>query len=260
MANNCTMAGDRLAGRVAMVTGAGRGVGAVVAAALAAEQAALAVCDLDPGSVVEVAEQVAQSCGARTAAVTVDVSDGGSVRAAVSEIESSLGPVDILVTCAGVEVVERFAESDGADWQRCIDVNLVGTFHCCRAVLDRMLERGRGRIITVGSDAGKAGLAGTAVYAASKGGVIAFTKSLAREVASRAITVNCLCPGPSDALMADLLIGQGPKLHDSVLHAISMGRLGRPEELAAAAVFLAADGAGYITGQAISVSGGLTMN
>ena len=241
-----------------MVTGAGRGIGAVVAAGLAAEQAALAVCDVDRGPVVKVAEEVARTSGARTTAVAVDVSNRESVRAAVSEIESNLGPVDILVTCAGVSLVERFAESDGAGWQRCIDVNLVGTVHCCRAVLDHMLERGRGRIITFGSDAGKVGLAGSAVYSASKGGVIAFTKSLAREVAARAITVNCLCPGPTGAPMASELLGHGLRFHDSVLRAIFMRRLGRPEELAAAAVFLAADDAGYITGQAISVSGGLT--
>jgi 2-hydroxycyclohexanecarboxyl-CoA dehydrogenase len=246
--------------RVALVTGGGRGIGAAVAEALGSEGAAVAVCDLDEASAAAVAERVTATTGARAAAVAADVASGSSVRRAVAEVGSRLGPVDVLVTCAGLNLVERFAESDGSAWQGVIDVNLVGTLHCCHAVLGSMLERGSGRIVTFGSDAGKVGSAGGAVYAASKGGVIAFTKTLAREVAARGVRVNCVCPGPTDTPMTAELLDGNPRLHQSLVRAIPMRRLGTPQELAAVAAFLAGDAAGYITGQAISVSGGLTMN
>ncbi len=250
----------RLAGKVALVTGGGRGIGAAVVEALAAEGAAVAVCDINADAAAEVAGQVAEATGGRTLPVTVDVASSQSVGAARALVEAELGPIEILVTVAGLNLSERFAEADGSGWQRVIDVNLFGTFHPCREVLPGMVERGRGRIITFGSDAGKVGSAGNAVYAATKGGVIAFTKTLAREVAAQGITVNCVCPGPTDTPMTQELGADNPKLFDALARAIPMRRLGRPEELAATVAFLAGDGAAFITGQAISVSGGLTMN
>ncbi len=243
-----------------MITGGGRGIGASVAEVLARAGAAVAVCDIDAASAAAVASAVATAAGGRAIPVTVDVSSGESVRAARREVETLLGPIDVLVTVAGLNLSERFVETDGSSWERVVDVNLFGTFHPCREVLPGMVERGRGRIITFGSDAGKVGSAGNAVYAATKGGVIAFTKTLAREVAARGITVNCLCPGPTDTPMTQQLGQDDPKLYDALARAIPMRRLGRPEDLAAAVAFLAGEGAAFITGQAISVSGGLTMN
>jgi 2-hydroxycyclohexanecarboxyl-CoA dehydrogenase len=249
-----------LAGKVALITGGGRGIGASVAEALATCGAAVAVCDIDGAAAATVVEELARQTRARTLPVQVDVGSRQSVRAAVREVETELGAVDILVTVAGLNLAERFVESDCAGWQRVIDVNLFGTLHPCREVLPGMVERARGRVITFGSDAGKVGSAGNAVYAATKGGVIAFTKTLAREVAAKGVTVNCVCPGPTDTPMTQQLGEDNPKLFDALARAIPMGRLGRPEELAAAVAFLAGDGAAFITGQAISVSGGLTMN
>lgn len=250
----------KLAGKVAVVTGGGGGIGAAVAEELARVGAAVAVCDIDAAAAAAVARQVAEVTGGRAIPVTVDVASAQSVAAARTEIERGLGLIDILVTVAGLNLSERFAEADGSSWQRVIDVNLFGTFHPCREMLPGMVERGRGRIITFGSDAGKVGSAGNAVYAATKGGVIAFTKTLAREVAAKGITVNCVCPGPTDTPMTQQLGEDNPKLYDALARAIPMRRLGRPEELAATVAFLAGDGAAFITGQAISVSGGLTMN
>ena len=238
-----------LEGRVALVTGGARGIGAAIAAALREVGARVAVGDLDA--------RAAAAGGAL--GVELDVSQPDSVRAAVARVDSELGPVDVLVNNAGIDVIELFVDSDPADWERVIAVNLKGTLHCCRAVLDTMIERGRGRIVNLGSDAGRVGSSGEAVYSASKGGVIAFTKTLAREVARHGITVNCVCPGPTDTALLAQVEDFDPKLHAALARAIPMRRLGRPEDVAGAVVFLTSDAASFVTGQTLSVSGGLTM-
>jgi 2-hydroxycyclohexanecarboxyl-CoA dehydrogenase len=248
-----------LQGRVAVVTGGGRGIGEAIVGGLAAEGAAVAVWDLDEERALEVAKAVAGEHGGRTAGVRVNVSDAVSVDAAVSRTEEDLGAIDILVNNAGVDVIGPFLDSDPAAWARIIDVNLRGPITTCHRIVRDMVARGRGRVVNLGSDAGKVGSSGEAVYSATKGGVIAFTKTLAREVASSGVTVNCVCPGPTDTALLDQVAQASQKLYDSLARAIPLKRIAQPGDIAPAVVFLASDEAGYITGQALSVSGGLTM-
>ena len=201
---------EPLAGKVALVTGAGRGIGAAIAARLAEDGADVAVCDVDLASAQAAAERLAASFGRRAIAVRMDVADESSVGEGVAAVGERLGPVDVLVNNAGIDVIGPFLESTEDVWQRIIAVNLVGTLRCCRAVAPGMVERGSGAIVNIASDAGKVGSSGEAVYSATKGGIIAFTKTLARELASRGVTVNCVCPGPTDtALLAGRLAGAG---------------------------------------------------
>ena len=249
----------RLQGKTAMVTGAGRGIGAAVAAALAAEGAAVAVCDLDGTGAAKTAAALAERHGARTVGTGVDIADSAAVRAAVGRVRSELGPPDILVNNAGIDVVELFVDSVEETWDKIIAVNLRGTITVTRAVLDGMIERGSGRIINIASDAGRVGSSGEAVYSATKGGIIAFGKALAREVARHGITVNSVCPGPTDTALLDQVAAYSQKLRDGLARAIPLRRVGQPADIAPAVAFLASDEAAYITGQTLSVSGGLTM-
>jgi len=244
-----------LAGRVVLVTGAARGIGAGIARAAAGAGAAVALGDVAEATVRE----TAAALGGRALGLRMDVSDARSVRGAVDETEARLGPVDVLVNNAGIDVVAPFIETGEETWERLWAVNLKGTLLATRAVLDGMLARERGRIVNLGSDAGRVGSSAEAVYSATKGGVIAFTKALAREVARHGITVNCVCPGPTDTALFEQVRAYDEKLHASLARAIPLRRLGRPEDVAAAVVFLAGDEAAYITGQTLSVSGGLTM-
>jgi 2-hydroxycyclohexanecarboxyl-CoA dehydrogenase len=247
-----------LAGRIALVTGGARGIGAGIARALAAAGADVAVCDLEPDTAREAAEGLAQQ-GVRALGVAADVSDSAAVAEAFGEVAARLGPIGVLVNNAGTDVLSLFVDSREQDWDRLIAVNLKGTIICCRAVLDGMIERGAGRIVNIGSDAGRVGSSGEAVYSATKGGVIAFSKALAREVARHALTVNCVCPGPTDTPLFGLVEEFDPKLHAALARSIPLRRLGEPEDVAAAVAFLAGDSAAFITGQTLSVSGGLTM-
>jgi 2-hydroxycyclohexanecarboxyl-CoA dehydrogenase len=252
------MGQQSLAGRVVMVTGGAQGIGAGIGHAMAGAGAAVAVCDLDADLAARTALELRRQ-GARALAVPTDVSVGASVRSAVARVEADLGGIDVLVNNAGIDKIEMFVDSEEPTWDRLIAVNLKGTLLCCRAVLDKMIERGSGRIINLGSDAGRVGSSGEAVYSATKGGVIAFTKTLAREVARTGITVNCVCPGPTDTKLLAQVEDFDPKLHASLARAIPLKRLGQPADIAALVAFLASDAAAYITGQTISVSGGLTM-
>jgi 2-hydroxycyclohexanecarboxyl-CoA dehydrogenase len=247
-----------LDGRVAMVTGAGRGIGEAIARRLAAEGAAISVCDLNGESAAGTAQGIIAG-GGRALAVPMDVTDSAAVRQAVARITQELGPIDILVNNAGWDKVEPFVQSTEETWDKVIAINLKGPIICTRAVLDGMIERGRGKIISIGSDAGRVGSSGEAVYSAAKGGVIAFTKTLARELARHQINVNCVCPGPTDTPLFAGIAESNPRLMDALKRAIPMGRLGRPEDIAGAVAFLASDDTGFITGQTLSVSGGLTM-
>jgi 2-hydroxycyclohexanecarboxyl-CoA dehydrogenase len=248
-----------LEGRTALVTGGARGIGAAIVEALAADGASVAVCDLDLDGARAVAERVTAGTGARAAAVQLDVSERASVVAAVAEIERDLGPVGVLVNNAGIDVVKPFVESTEEEWDRIIAVNLRGPVNTCHVVLPGMIGRGGGAIVNLGSDAGRVGSSGEAVYSATKGGVIAFTKTLAREAVRHGIRVNCVCPGPTDTALLEQIGGGNPKLVESLTKAIPMRRVARPEEIARAVAFLAGDGASYVTGQTLSVSGGLTM-
>jgi 2-hydroxycyclohexanecarboxyl-CoA dehydrogenase len=242
-----------------MVTGAGRGIGEAIAEALAAEGAAVAVCDLDGTAAAKAAAGIAERHGAHAVGAEVDIADSAAVRAAVRQVALALGPPDILVNNAGIDVIELFADSAEATWDKIIAVNLRGTITVTRAVLDGMIERGSGRIIHIASDAGRVGSSGEVVYSATKGGVIAFGKALAREVARHGITVNSVCPGPTDTALLDQVAAYSQKLRDGLARAIPLGRVARPADIAGAVAFLASDEAAYITGQTLSVSGGLTM-
>ena len=244
---------------VALVTGAGRGIGAAVADRLAADGFAVAVCDRDAAAAGEVAAGLAERHGAAALGVAADIADGEQVRAAVARVARELGPVDVLVNNAAVDVIARFVDSREEDWDRIIAVNLRGTLTVTRAVLDSMIEHGRGRIVHIASDAGRVGSSGEVVYSATKGGVIAFGKALAREVARHGITVNSVCPGPTDTALLGQVAEYSRKMYDATLRAIPLRRVAEPADIAGVVAFLASEDGSYMTGQTLSVSGGLTM-
>jgi 2-hydroxycyclohexanecarboxyl-CoA dehydrogenase len=246
-----------LEGSVAMVTGAGRGIGAAISARLARLGASVAVCDLDDTT----ARSTAAALPTKGMALQMDVSSSTEVVSAVARIGDQLGPVDLLVNNAGFDVIEPFMDSAEETWDRLWQVNLKGQIICCRAVLAaHMIPNRRGRIVNIGSDAGRAGSSGEAVYSATKGGVIAFTKALAREMARHQITVNCVCPGPTDTpLLAQLGEDKTSGLRGALTRAIPLRREAQPEDIAGVVAFLCTDDAAYMTGQIVSVSGGLTM-
>jgi 2-hydroxycyclohexanecarboxyl-CoA dehydrogenase len=253
------MADTGLAGRVAVVTGAAGGIGRAIVAALCAEGALVAAADLDEQAVMKM-EAASGTGGGRVLGVRMDIADSSSVRSAMARVEAELGPVHILVNNAGIDKIEPFVESTEDTWRRIVEVNLIGPVICTRAVLDGMLERGAGRIICIASDAGKVGSSGEVVYSGTKGGVIAFAKALARETARANVTVNCVCPGPTDTALLDQIAARSQKMYDALARAIPLRRIAQPGDIAPAVVFLASDAAGYITGQALSVNGGLTMS
>jgi 2-hydroxycyclohexanecarboxyl-CoA dehydrogenase len=239
--------------QIAIVTGAGQGIGRAIADKLAAAGATVVVTDLDEAS----AKQTAAGLPGAVA-IRADVTDRQDVQAAVDRVMQQFGRVDVLVNNAGWDKASPFVDSDPADWDRAIAVNLYGVLHTCRAVLPIMAGQGGGAVVNLGSDAGRVGSSGEAVYSAAKGGVIAFTKSLAREMARHQVRVNCVCPGPTDtALFASFA---GPKLREALTKAIPFRRLGQPADVANVVAFLASDQAAFVTGQTISVSGGLTMS
>ncbi len=247
-----------LDGRVAMVTGAGRGIGAAIAARLAAAGASVAVCDLDEAT----ASATAAALPTTSAGIRMDVSSSAEVAAGVARIGDLLGPVSILVNNAGFDIIEPFMDSTEETWDRLWEVNLKGQIICCKAVLEaHMIPRKDGRIVNIGSDAGRVGSTGEAVYSATKGGVIAFTKTLAREMARNQITANCVCPGPTDTpLLAQFGEDKTTGLRGSLAKAIPLRREAQPDDIAAVVAFLCSDDAAYMTGQTVSVSGGLTMS
>jgi 2-hydroxycyclohexanecarboxyl-CoA dehydrogenase len=245
--------------RVALVTGAARGIGAAIADRLAAAGTAVAVCDLDGETATKVAARLTERYGVHALAIPVDIADGAAVRAVVARVAEELGPVDVLVNNAAIDVIESFVDSSEQTWDRIIAVNLRGTIAMTRAVLDQMIERCRGRVIHIASDAGRVGSSGEVVYSATKGGVIAFGKALAREVARYGITVNSVCPGPTDTALLGQVAEYSQKMYDATVRAIPLRRVAEPDDIAGVVAFLASDAAAYMTGQTLSVSGGLTM-
>jgi len=243
----------RLDDKIAIVTGAGQGIGQAVAEKLAAEGATVVVTDLDEASAKETAAALPGAVALRA-----DVTDRQGVQAMVDRVVRQFGRVDVLVNNAGWDKASPFVDSEPADWDRAIAINLYGVLHTCKAVLPVMAGQGRGAVVNLGSDAGRVGSSGEAVYSAAKGGIIAFTKSLAREMARHQVRVNCVCPGPTDtALFASFA---GPKLREALTKAIPFRRLGQPADVANVVAFLASDEASFVTGQTVSVSGGLTMS
>jgi 2-hydroxycyclohexanecarboxyl-CoA dehydrogenase len=246
--------------RVALVTGGGRGIGRAIAFALAGDSRQVAVADIRDEDAAEAASAIVDG-GGRARAVRLDVTDPDSVRAGVEQARRELGPLDILVNNAGWDELRPFLQTDEPFWDRVIDVNFKGCLRMTRAVLPEMLERGWGRVVNIGSDAGRVGSSQESVYSGAKAGVIAFTKTIAREVARSGVTANSVCPGPTRTPMLERMGAgeEGEKLIAALERAVPMRRLGEPEDVAAAVVFLASERAGYVTGQTLSVSGGLTM-
>ena len=239
--------------KIAIVTGAGQGIGKAIAARLAADGATVVVTDLNERTAKETADEL----GGAAVGIRADVTDRASVDAMVDQVVAQFGRIDVLVNNAGWDKAEPFVDSEPETWDRVIGINLYGVLNTSKKVLPLMIAQGGGRVVNLGSDAGRVGSSGEAVYSAAKGGVIAFTKATAREVARAGVAVNCVCPGPTDtALFASM---GGEKLRDALAKAIPMRRLGQPEDLANAVAFYASDEAAFITGQTVSVSGGLTM-
>ena len=241
--------------KIAVVTGAGSGIGRATAQALAREGATIIVADIDPRS-GEATASVLRGDGWQAFFIAVDLTERASVQAFAHTVLTRHGPVDILVNGAGWGKTQPFCDGTPELWDKLIALNLIGPMELAKALLPAMVERGSGRIVNVASDAGRVGSMGETVYSGAKGGLIAFTKSLAREVARHNINVNCVCPGPTDT---PLMAAVPEKVHDALLKAIPFHRLARPEEIADAIVFFASSRASYVTGQVLSVSGGLTM-
>lgn len=253
---------QRFADRTVVVTGGGGGIGGATCRRFAQEGARVAVFDLDAAAAQRVAS-VVREAGGLAEAFRCDITDRADVDAAVRDAEGRLGPIDVLVNNAGWDVFKPFTKTDPAEWAKLIAVNLVGAMHMHHAVLPGMASRRKGRIINISSDAARVGSSGEAVYAACKGGLVAFSKTIAREHARHGITCNVVCPGPTDtALFADYKQGAGnpEKLVEAFTRAIPLGRIGQPDDLPGAVLFFASDDAAYVTGQVLSVSGGLTMN
>ena len=244
-----------LEGKIAVVTGAGSGIGRATAEALAAAGATVVCADINRETGEEAAAAL-RAAGGRADYRPVDLTDAGSIEAFAQEVAAKHGAVDVLVNGAGWGKTHPFWEGTPELWERVIALNFVGPMRLTRALLPAMIERGSGKIVNISSDAGRVGSLGETVYAGAKGGLIAFTKSLARETARYNINVNCVCPGPTET---PLLFAVPEKHLEAFKKAIPFRRFAKPTEVAAAVVFFASDQSSYVTGQVLSVSGGLTM-
>jgi 2-hydroxycyclohexanecarboxyl-CoA dehydrogenase len=249
----------KLRDRAVFVTGGASGIGRAIALALAREGARVAVADLNAAGARDVATEI-EKAGGVAQAQPLDITDVAAVDAAIDATAARWGGLHVLVNCAGWDRPMPFVETTPEFWDKILAINLKGPMACTRAALRHMIRQGSGKIVSIASDAGRVGSTGEAVYSAAKGGIIALTKTVAREVARHRINVNCVCPGPSDTpLFQQEFAAASPKLAESLKRVIPWGRLGVPDDVAPAVVFLASDDAGFITGQTLSVSGGLTM-
>jgi 2-hydroxycyclohexanecarboxyl-CoA dehydrogenase len=237
-----------------VLTGGASGIGRAAALRLAQEGCMMGVFDLDEAG----AQQTAAQCG-EARAYRVDITSHDQITAAVSAFEDAYGPVEGLANIAGWDTPVNFLDTDRALWDKVVQINLYGPLNMHHVIARGMAERGFGRVVNVASDAGRVGSSGEAVYAACKGGIIAFTKTLARELARRGVTLNVVCPGPTETPLFDNFRAASPSIGDALARAIPLRRLGQPDDYAGMIAFLLSDDAGYITGQTISVSGGLTM-
>lgn len=237
---------DGLDGRTAVVTGGASGIGRATVDLLVASGARVFVADLN----------APQGADASVETVITDITSDDAIRALAETVLGAAGAPDVLVNAAGWDRIGRFVENDFAFLEKIVEINLLGAMKVTRSFLPSMIEAGRGWVVNVASDAGRVGSSGETAYAGAKGGIIAFTKSVAREVARASIHVNCVCPGPTDT---PLFASLPDKLRASLVRAIPFGRLAKPEEIAHAIVYLCGERASFITGQTLSVSGGLTM-
>jgi 2-hydroxycyclohexanecarboxyl-CoA dehydrogenase len=247
-----------LLGRLMLLTGGASGIGRATAVRLVEEGCRVGVLDIDEAGAAE----TVRLCGGAAWTRRTDITDRGAVEASVAAFEDEVGPVELLANVAGWDVMRNFLETDVALWDKIIGINLYGPLHLHHVVLPGMVRRGFGRVVNVASDAGRVGSSGEAVYSACKGGIIAFTKTMAREVARKGVTLNVLCPGPTDTPLFDgfkAASSDGAKVAEAMARAVPLKRIGQPEDYPGTIAFLLSDDAAYITGQTISVSGGLTM-
>lgn len=241
--------------RVAVVTGGGSGIGAACCTQLAAAGAEVWVTDVRPEAAQEVADRIVAD-GGKAHAAELDVTNQAQCVEVTERVLGESGSVDALICSAGWAETHPFIDEDDAYWRKVVDINYMGVVYACHAVLRPMVDAGYGRIVTIASDAGRVGTLGETVYAGAKAGVMGFTKSLAREGARYGILANCVSPGVTDT---PLMRHQDQKVIDRMVRLVPLKRLGKPEEVAAAAVFLASEEAAFVTGQVLSASGGLTM-
>jgi 2-hydroxycyclohexanecarboxyl-CoA dehydrogenase len=251
-----------LSGKTALVTGGARGIGRGIALALARQGAQVAVVDVLQNGARDTCRAI-EALGVKALPLGADLTKRPEVERAVADVLAQWGQIDVLVNNAGWDKLGFFVDSDEETWDRIIGINFKGLLYVCRAALPAMIQRGQGgRVINIASDAGRVGSMGEAVYAGTKGAVIAFSKTIAREVARARITVNVVCPGLTDTPLLQGMRDEGgtsAKIIDAVTRGIPLGRLGQPDDVASAVVFLASPAAEFITGQTLSVSGGLTM-
>ncbi|WP_255171142.1 SDR family NAD(P)-dependent oxidoreductase [Natrononativus amylolyticus] len=250
-----------ISNNVALVTGSGRGIGRAIATRLAEEGATVAINDIEAERAETTAEEL-RAVGHDAFAAPADVTDLTDVQSTVDDILEQEGQIDILVNNAGWDRVELFKDNDPEVWNRIIDINYRGQVNCARAVMDNMMERETGKIIAISSDAGRVGSTGEAVYAGTKAGAIGFTKTLARELARFDVQCNVISPGPTETPLLEEMQEEteiARKIHDGMENHIPLGRKAKPEDIASGVAFFASSDADYVTGQVLSVSGGLTM-
>lgn len=251
-----------LVDKVVVITGAAGGIGRALTLRFCEEGARVVGLDLDADGLQDLERQLGEY-SRRLFLQPLDITDYGKVKSTIDDIHRKHGRIDVLVNNAGWDVAEQFVDTTPGFWDKVIAINLKGPLNLQHAVLPFMIEAGGGRIINIASDAGRVGSSGESVYSACKGGIIAFSKTLARETARRNVRVNAVCPGPTDTALLRSFAGEGDygrKIYDGLKRAIPLKRLGQPEDIPGIVAFLASDDADFITGQVISVSGGLTMH
>jgi 2-hydroxycyclohexanecarboxyl-CoA dehydrogenase len=247
--------------RTAVITGSARGIGKAIALQLARDGFSIAVVDIRADQGTETTKEI-QASGAKAIAMQVDITQSTSVEESVRGIASELGPPAVLVNCAGWDEAKPFLESDEDIWKRIVDINYLGALRMTHAILPYMVEQRFGRLVNIGSDAARVGSASEAVYSGAKGALVSFTKAIAREVARYEITANSVCPGPtrSPLLLETLEVSEeANRVLEGMQRAIPLRRIAEPEDIAGAVAYFASPAAAYVTGQTLSVSGGLTM-
>ncbi|CAB3722543.1 glucose 1-dehydrogenase [Paraburkholderia rhynchosiae] len=249
-----------LKNKVVVVTGAAGGIGTAISKRFGEEGSTVALFDLNTENAARVVAEI-EAAGGKARAYRVDITDHEGVNKAVAQVEEELGPIEMLVNNAGWDMGAFFLQTEKPFWDKVVAINLYGPLNMHHAVLKRMAERGRGKVVNISSDAGRVGSSMEAVYSFCKGGIIAFSKTMAREMARQQIPINVVCPGPTaTALLDNLAQGEkGDRIKAALVKAVPFGRMGEPDDIAGTVAFLASDDAAFITGQVISISGGLTM-
>lgn len=251
-----------LKGRTAYVTGAGSGIGLAIARRLAEEGMLIGILDLNPEAADQAVEMIV-AAGGRAHAQVCDITQYDQVRAAIAALEQQVGAPWLLVNNAGWDKPMPFLKTEPDFWKKVIDINYLGPLQVTHAVAPGMAERNGGRIVFIASDAGRVGSSGEVVYSGCKGATIAFSKALARELSRNNVLLNCVCPGPTNTPAMDAFVGSGEngqKIRDAMVRGVPLGRIGEPDDYPGLVAFLASDDAAFMTGQTISISGGLSMH